>query len=206
MKNSILLLFISVLFNQAAIGQLNSEQSTKDLLEAREKMNWEWSFHAAANNESIREALNLPVANVDYDGFMELSNQVYEYRKERLVDLETFIQMSKEANTIILDTRSESAYKQIHLAGAVHLNFSDFTEEKLARTILSKGTRILIYCNNNFQGTPYYFPSKTVKLALNIPTFINLYGYGYQNIYELNDLLPFPTDLVNFEGEYFPKN
>ena len=27
---------------------------------------------------------------------------------------------------------------------------------------------------------------KSAPLALNVPTFINLYGYGYQNIYELS--------------------
>jgi hypothetical protein len=29
-----------------------------------------------------------------------------------------------------------------------------------------------------------------MPLALNIPTFINLYGYGYKNIYELKVIVP----------------
>lgn len=41
---------------------------------------------------------------------------------------------------------------------------------------------------------------KSVKLALNIPTFINLYGYGYKNIYELNELVNINDSRVEFEG------
>ena len=73
-----------------------------------------------------------------------------------------------------------------HIDGAVHLNFSDFTDAKLAETIPSKATRILIYCNNNFVDDVAPVPVKRMELALNVPTFINLYGYGYQNIYELD--------------------
>jgi hypothetical protein len=32
---------------------------------------------------------------------------------------------------------------------------------------------------------------KRVQLALNIQTFINLYGYGYRNVYELADVVDF---------------
>ena len=49
----------------------------------------------------------------------------------------------------------------------------------------------MIYCNNNFaneQKKPA-IQSKMVELALNIPTFINLYGYDYKNIYELSENL-----------------
>ena len=73
-----------------------------------------------------------------------------------------------------------------HIEGAIHLNFSDFTDEKLADVIPSKDTRILIYCNNNFTDNIAPVMLKRVELALNVPTFINLYGYGYENIYELD--------------------
>ena len=49
------------------------------------------------------------------------------------------------------------------------------------------GTRILIYCNNNFTDNVAPVMVKRIQLALNVPTFINLYGYGYENIYELKD-------------------
>ncbi len=39
---------------------------------------------------------------------------------------------------------------------------------------------------------------KSISLALNIPTYVNLYGYGYQNIYELNELVNINDSRVNF--------
>ena len=33
--------------------------------------------------------------------------------------------------------------------------------------------------------------TKAVRLALNIQTFINLVGYGYRNVHELNEVVDF---------------
>lgn len=41
-------------------------------------------------------------------------------------------------------------------------------------------------------------PLKRVELALNIPTFINLYGYGYKNIYELGDMISVDDPRIRF--------
>ncbi len=113
-------------------------------------------------------------------------------------------------NTMILDTRSKAAFDRIHLAGAVHLNFSDFSTHQLAAVIPSKATRILIYCNNNFiiddgvkdeaklEVALVALATKIAPLALNIPTFINLYGYGYENLYELADALPVDDPRLTF--------
>lgn len=30
--------------------------------------------------------------------------------------------------------------------------------------------------------------NREITLALNIPTYLNLYGYGYKNVYELNEI------------------
>ncbi len=139
-------------------------------------------------------------ANIDYSGFVQLSNEVQQYRQQRMVSLDDFLKMSEEAGTIILDTRSKAAYDGKHLKGAVHLNFSDFTEAKLAKVIPSKDTRILIYCNNNILNDPMSFAMKSRPLALNIPTFINLYGYGYKNIYEMANLVPVEHPDLVFEG------
>ena len=108
--------------------------------------------------------------------------------------------MSKDGNTIILDSRSAEAYEMTHLKGAINLNFSDFTEEKLAKVIPNKKTRILIYCNNNFQSIYAELGDKDSSLALNIPTFINLYGYGYKNIYELESRIVDSDKRLNFSG------
>jgi hypothetical protein len=108
--------------------------------------------------------------------------------------------------------------------GAQHLNFSDFTQSNLARVIPSFDTTVLIYCNNNFEGNQVDFASKMVMpsvikktgeitpalqfkdqekplmMALNVPTYINLYGYGYRNVYELHELVKVTDPRVSFEG------
>ncbi len=75
----------------------------------------------------------------------------------------------------------------------------------------------MIYCNNNFVGDPIDFATKKyepnkiietqilsnrkpVMLALNIPTHINLFGYGYKNIYELDELVNVNDSRIKFEG------
>ena len=139
-----------------------------------------------------------PPSLVDYSSFASLTNEVEIYRKSHMISLDEFKLMSKDTKTIILDTRSKEMFDRKHIKGAIHLNFSDFTKEKLAKVIPNQSTRILIYCNNNIANDPVAFAAKSVDLALNIPTFINLYGYGYKNIYELEDLVP--LEKLELEG------
>lgn len=137
-----------------------------------------------------QENKELPTSKVDYDSFLEISEEVSAYRASRLVSLQQFLDFLKDSETILLDTRSKAAYDKKHVKGAIHLNFSDFTTEKLLQLIPDKKTRILIYCNNNIDGDTTNFPTKIIPMALNIPTFINLYAYGYKNVYELSALVP----------------
>jgi|GEM_PF-64637 len=188
------------------------------------------------NNEQAAELPFVP-ALTDFDYFLELANEVKPVRKNRMVDFNQFLSMSKEAGTVILDTRSKEHFDAAHIKGAIHINFASFNVYDLAELIPDQNTRILIYCNNNintdsdaafkgirneqiklelqasmvskvalppslgnqsvpeikktgYRGAPVD-PSKT--MALNIPTFITLYGYGYKNIYELNQLVA-PND------------
>ena len=142
-------------------------------------------------------------AEIDYSGFLELSGEVYRLREDRLLSLEDFNAMAAEPDTIILDARSRYAFEMGHIEGAVNLPFSDFTDEKLAEVIPSPDTRVLIYCNNNFSDDAEPIPLKRISLALNIPTFINLYGYGYENIYELGVLTETTNENVSWvEGEF----
>jgi len=145
------------------------------------------------------------VSHIDYDGFSELTTEVAEYREQRLINVAKFRELSKQKNVIVLDTRSKQAYDQIHIKGAIHLNFSDFTAEKIATIIPNKETTILIYCNNNFESPLAALALKVQPLALNIPTFINLYGYGYKDIYELRTLERIvPGDQqLEYEGTQF---
>ncbi|WP_343704915.1 rhodanese-like domain-containing protein [Flavobacterium sp.] len=160
---------------------------------------------------------NYPKALVDYDDFKNLVVNLEKRRAERLVSLDVFLEMAKGQNTVILDTRSDFRFNRKHLKGAIHLDFTDFTQENLLKLIPDTNTKILIYCNNNFNGDPIDFASKMAKpaasletqilsnrkpvmLALNIPTHINLYGYGYKNIYELDELVNVNDPRVKFEG------
>ncbi len=134
---------------------------------------------------------NTAQAQIDYQGFRGLTGEVDAYRAGRLVGLADFQRMAREPNTIILDARSADAYAQGHIEGAINLPFTDFTDHSLRQAIGDPNTRILIYCNNNFSNDEQPVMLKRVQLALNIQTFINLYGYGYRNVYELGDVIDF---------------
>jgi len=145
-------------------------------------------------------------AQIDYAGFLKQAKEIEPYRAKRRVDLKTFLKMASEPNTIVLDTRSKRAYSNVHIKGAKHLNFSDFTKTSLKEAIPNKDTRILIYCNNNFFSEPTErdLQSKSMTLALNIPTFINLVGYGYKNVYELKGIVAIDPKVMPLAGKRFP--
>jgi hypothetical protein len=136
---------------------------------------------------------------IDYKGFAALTGDLEPYRAARRVGLARFQAMARENNTLILDARSARAYGEGHIAGAVSLPFTEFTAQSLAAVVgPDRNRRILIYCNNNFSNDAQPVPVKSVRLALNIPTFINLYGYGYPNIYELADVVDFNDPAVRW--------
>ena len=174
-----------------------------------------------------------PRAKVSYDDFKALVAEVEPHRQKRLVDLDTFLKMSQEPGVVVLDTRSAFRFERIHLKGAKHLSFPDFTQDNLRKVIPSEETVVLIYCNNNFDGNEVDFASKVavplrpiprdgqeapvspkaqlkaqekpVMLALNVPTYITLYGYGYRNVYELDELVKVSDPRVSFEGTVVEK-
>lgn len=179
-------------------------------------------------NIAYAEFKNYPRAKVSFSDFKTLVFEVEDHRSNRLLDLDAFLAKSKEAGVIILDTRSDFRYERIHLKGAKHLSFTDFTQDNLAKVIPSFDTPILIYCNNNFDGNQVDFASKVAMpltpdasqgpkerqmaaqakptmMALNIPTYINLYGYGYRNVYELDELVSVNDPRITFEGSIVKK-
>jgi rhodanese-related sulfurtransferase len=162
-----------------------------------------------------------PKAKVSFEDFKGLVREVQAQRASRLIDLDTFNKMSTEPGVVILDSRSAFRFERIHVKGAKHLAFTDFTQDNLQKVIPSFETKILIYCNNNFDGNQTDFASKIalprpktggaaatqfaaqekpIMMALNIPTYINLYGYGYRNVYELNELVDVNDPRISFEG------
>lgn len=220
------------------------------------------SFVSNAQNNAatkpITDTVFREASYVNFDRFLEIAQEARDHRAERLVSWDEFQRMSNEPNTIILDTRSKEMYDRSHIKGAVHLNFADFNVWSLQRIAPDPNTRILIYCNNNFdypllnwskispqeaiiqpyisKGTPIEQPLITPQLeyiqqgdtetqdienvdraekvkmaeytparfettmALNVPTYINLYGYGYRNVYELGDLISLDYSGIEFEG------
>jgi rhodanese-related sulfurtransferase len=171
---------------------------------------------------AMAQSTNYPQARVSYEDFKELVSAVEAHRASRLIDLNTFLKLAAEPGVIILDSRSTFRYERLHVKGAKHLSFTDFTQDNLRRVIPSFDTKILIYCNNNFDGNQVDFASKVAvaprpqpvraettqiaaqakprMMALNIPTYINLYGYGYHNVYELNELVAVKDPRITFEG------
>ncbi|MEQ1818369.1 MAG: rhodanese-like domain-containing protein [Terricaulis sp.] len=137
-------------------------------------------------------------AQINYSGFRDLTREVEAYREDRLVTLADFQRMAREPNTIILDARSADAYAEGHINGAINLPFTDFTDPALRAALRDPNVRILIYCNNNFSNNAQPVVLKRVELALNIQTFINLYGYGYRNVYELGDVVDFNDPAVSW--------
>jgi phage shock protein E len=154
----------------------------------------------AASTPLAAQPLSALAANpqIDYRGFQRLAAEVQPYRQARLVDWAAFSAMAARPGTLILDARSESAFARGHIAGAVNLPLTDFTAQSLARTIGRRDRPILIYCNNNFRNDIAPVMLKSVQLALNIQTFINLYGYGYRNVRELNAVIDFNDPAVHW--------
>jgi hypothetical protein len=127
---------------------------------------------------------------IDYLGFLELAGKVGEYREERRLPWAEFAARARAEGALLLDARSERAFAAGHLKGAINLPLPDFTAERLAEVLGPDRDRpVYIYCNNNFADDRPPVVTKKIQLALNIPTFINLYGYGYRNVWELGDVI-----------------
>jgi phage shock protein E len=139
---------------------------------------------------------------IDFDGFGQLTDEVREYRKPRLISLADFKQRGTKSDVLILDARSAEAFKAGHIKGAVNLPLPDFNDASLKELIGKNVDReILIYCNNNFTNNIWPIPTKLMRLALNIQTFINLYGYGYKNVYELGEAVDRNLPEVEWIGD-----
>lgn len=132
-----------------------------------------------------------PLTNpqIDYDGYRALIEEVQPYRRARLIDWDAFAAAAREPGVLILDARSAEQFAAGHIRGAVNVPLPEFSVERLAEVIGRADRPILIYCNNNFRNDRPPVVLKTGRLALNLSTFTHLYGYGYRNVRELNDVM-----------------
>jgi hypothetical protein len=176
------------------------------------------------NNQSAGHAC-------DSARFLEIANAVEETRKRNRLSEAEFAKALKEPGTIVLDARGREFYEKLHVVGAVNLPYTHFADTSLRAVIPDRSTRILIYCRNNFKNPPEdsahvpakpeafalrviegrevevpveYEPPEVPKIAkagLNIPTFITLHSYGYENVWELDDVVDPDNSLIPFARE-----
>ncbi|MBC8040850.1 MAG: rhodanese-like domain-containing protein [Opitutaceae bacterium] len=149
---------------------------------------------------SAQSASSIPNPLIDYAGHRETVQRVESLRESRRLSEADFLAKSREAGTVVLDARSGPMFALLHLEGAVNLSFPDFTEAALAKVIPTKDTRVLIYCNNNFLGSPRAMATKVISTSLNISTYVALTSYGYTNVYELGPLLDVKKTVLPLAG------
>ena len=127
---------------------------------------------------------------IDYPGYVTLASSLEDVREAHRLPLGEFLARARAEGAILLDARSERAFAAGHIEGAVNLPLPDFTADRLAEVLgPDKSRPVYIYCNNNFADNRMPVVTKKLELALNIPTFINLYGYGYENVWELGEVI-----------------
>ena len=119
----------------------------------------------------------------------------------RRLGWERFAAQARSQGAILLDARSAADFARGHIDGATNLPFNEFTDARLAEVLGPDRDRpIYIYCNNNFSDNVAPIVTKRVQLALNIPTFINLVGYGYGNVWELADVVSIRNPRIGWVG------
>jgi hypothetical protein len=162
-------------------------------------------FILVFNTVSVLVAEEIPNRLIDYKGFQKIVAASASERESHRLTEPQFLKAMANKNAVLLDARSVSRYELRHIRGAVSLPFTDFTAASLQKVIPAKDTKILIYCNNNFEGSPVSFASKTPSASLNISTYTSLRAYGYSNIFELGPLLNVHTTSIPFAGTELTK-
>lgn len=138
----------------------------------------------------------------DFDSFVKVANMVQHERAQRLLSAKQFVQMASEPGTVVLDARSESSFDLVRVKGSKNLPYTNFGEATLNKLIPTHQTKILIYCRNNLDSKSLeklenhddelIVTALTVKqpaAGLNVPVAITLRIYGYENVWELDEIV-----------------
>lgn len=143
---------------------------------------------------------SIPNRLIDYRAFQKIVTASAKERESHRLTEAQFIAAMTDKNVVVLDARSASKYQLRHIRGAANLPFTEFTAESLAKVIPAKTTKVLIYCNNNFVGSPVSFATKAPSASLNLSSYTSLRSYGYTNVFELGPLLDVQKTSIPFEG------
>lgn len=136
----------------------------------------------------------------DYPKFQELVQETQGQRAKTRLSEKEFLEAINSGDYILLDARSHLNYLLRHIKGAVNLPLTEFTSEKLSKVIPNKKSKILIYCNNNFTGSPISMAYKVAPASLNITSQVHLRAYGYENIFELQPTIDVKKTILPFVG------
>lgn len=142
----------------------------------------------------------IPNPLINYGKFQQIVTASDAERQTRRLTEEAFLASMAQPGVVLLDARSESRYRLRHIKGAINLPFTEFTAATLAGVVPSHSSKILIYCNNNFLGSPAAFAAKMPAASLNLSTYTALKAYGYTNVFELGPLLNISSTKILFEG------
>lgn len=154
---------------------------------------------------SVFATNEIPNRLIDYREFEKIVFDVASDRESHRLTERQFLEAILDKDVVILDARSASKYALRHVKGAVNLPFTDFTAATLNQVIPAKTAKILIYCNNNFEGSDTAFPSKAPAASLNLSTYTSLRAYGYTNVFELGPLVNVHQSSIPFEGTEITK-
>ncbi len=138
-------------------------------------------------------------AACNFDEFTKAVLAVQERRRERILTASEFVKLAEKKGTIIIDARSDVSFELMHVKGSVNVPYPNFSEELLQKSIPSKHTVVLIYCRNNIVNATFakvettafgdYVFKKAPAAGLNIPVAVTLFIYGYENVYELDEIV-----------------
>jgi hypothetical protein len=184
MKNLLIALALSSLAVTSIASNLNAQQSL--------------TTPSSALSKKPRPSIPNPA--IDAPGFRQIVQESAAERESKRLTETEFIKAMQQKDVIVLDARSTRNFDRRHIKGAVNLPFTEFTVSELTKVIPKKDSKVLIYCNNNFGGSPAAFATKMPSTALNLSTYVSLRGYGYTNIYELGPLLEVSTTKIPFVG------
>ena len=180
------------------------------------------SIVASQDSKNLQSSESItPGPICDSQSFIEFAKEVESVRQKRMLSESDFARLARDEKTIILDARSEDSFRKLRIKGSKNLPYTSFSDVALKTIIPDRSTKILIYCRNNLMNSApneeikakkdrHPYPDelgrgnvlKNPRVALNIPTYITLMVYGYDNVWQLDALLDPNSSKLEFESKW----